>query len=455
MTFFPILVYTKRVKKSKGESFRMKIGKKVAIGLLIAVTLILMINTKVQAAQGKVTTDTLKLRKEPNTTSGIIALLSLNDKFEVIEQDGEWYKIKIDDKEGYVKGEFVSVEGEVAETEKPTEPAPEQEPQPDSEPTQETSAEPEQTSEPSSERQVKKETALRSLPLFSSVTLKNVKEKEKVTVLTEKNRWAYIQADDQSGWVLLEDLGEVTEPEPEAEPTPTPEPTPEPTQTNKTGYINSDNVNLRQKDSTSSDIIRKLKINTELKVVSEGSKWAKVEVNGTVGYVSKEYISDKKTEVTSRSLTTERTVEEKKEETKQEEATVAQEQSESGASKADELIALAKTFLGNKYIYGASGPKNFDCSGYTQYLYKQYGISLPRTAAGQIKKGTAVEKSNLKKGDAVFFQDGARTKVGHVGIYIGGNNFIHSSSGKGEVTITSLSQNYYVVRYVGARRFLN
>lgn len=427
----------------------MKIGEKVAITFLIAVTMILMINTKVQAAQGKVTTDTLKLRKEPNTTSGIVALLSLNDKFEVIEKEGDWYKVKINDKEGYVKGEYVSVEGEVAEQEKPTEaePTPEPEPEPEPEPTQETSAQPEQTSEPSTERQAKKEMPLRSLPLFSSVTVKNLEEKEKVTILSEKNRWAYIQTEDQSGWVLRDDLEEVTEPEPEPEPTP--EPTPAPKPTSKTGYINSDSVNLRQKDSTSSDVIRKLKINTELKVVSEGSKWAKVEVNGTVGYVAKEYISDKKTEVTSRSMQTERTAEETKEVPK------AQEQSKSGASKADELIALAKTFLGNKYIYGASGPKNFDCSGYTQYLFKQYGISLPRTAAGQIKKGTAVEKSNLKKGDAVFFQDGPRTKVGHVGIYIGGNNFIHSSSGKGEVTITSLSQNYYVVRYVGARRFLD
>ena len=136
----------------------MKIGKKVAITFLIAVTMILMINTKVQAAQGKVTTDTLKLRKEPNTTSGIVALLSLNDKFEVIEKEGDWYKVKINDKEGYVKGEYVSVEGEVAEQEKPTEaePTPEPEPEPEPEPTQETRPQPEQTSEPSTKKQAKK-----------------------------------------------------------------------------------------------------------------------------------------------------------------------------------------------------------------------------------------------------------------------------------------------------------
>ena len=232
----------------------MKIGKKVAITFLIAVTMILMINTKVQAAQGKVTTDTLKLRKEPNTTSGIVALLSLNDKFEVIEKEGDWYKVKINDKEGYVKGEYVSVEGEVAEQEKPTEAEPTPEPEPEPEPTQETSAQPEQTSEPSTERQAKKEMPLRSLPLFSSVTVKNLEEKEKVTILSEKNRWAYIQTEDQSGWVLRDDLEEVTEPEPEPEPTP--EPTLAPKPTSKTGYINSDSVNLRQKDSTSSDVIQ-------------------------------------------------------------------------------------------------------------------------------------------------------------------------------------------------------
>lgn len=87
-------------------------------------------------------------------------------------------------------------------------------------------------------------------------------------------------------------------------------------------------------------------------------------------------------------------------------------------------------------------------------MYKQFGITIPRSSGTQANAGKAVSKENLQLGDILIFRDSSNTKVGHVGIYIGGNQFIHSSSPGDYVKITSLSASYYAARYVGARRII-
>ena len=109
--------------------------------------------------------------------------------------------------------------------------------------------------------------------------------------------------------------------------------------------------------------------------------------------------------------------------------------------------------MGYKYKSGGASPSTgFDCSGFTTYVYKHFGISLNRSSKDQIKNGVAVEKNNLQPGDLVIFNNDANTKIGHVGIYIGDGNFIHASNPKGGVKITTLLSGYYKIRYVGARR---
>jgi cell wall-associated NlpC family hydrolase len=128
----------------------------------------------------------------------------------------------------------------------------------------------------------------------------------------------------------------------------------------------------------------------------------------------------------------------------------------SGSSvKGKKLIALAKKKLGKRYVWGATGQKNtFDCSGLTTYVCKKNGIHIPRRAIEQSKYGKYVKRSELKPGDLVFFDTSKRHKgyVNHVGIYIGNNKFIHASSAKKKVIITSLNKNFYSKRYKGARR---
>jgi len=115
------------------------------------------------------------------------------------------------------------------------------------------------------------------------------------------------------------------------------------------------------------------------------------------------------------------------------------------------FVDFTRSFLGKPYVYGASSGQAFDCSGLTTYIMKNYGINLDRTASQQFKKGTPVAKKDLKPGDLVFFSSNGKT-IGHVGIYIGDNKFIHASSVKKKVVISDL--NAYTDKYQGARRYI-
>ncbi len=123
--------------------------------------------------------------------------------------------------------------------------------------------------------------------------------------------------------------------------------------------------------------------------------------------------------------------------------------------KCQRITSLAKTKLGRKYVWGASGNKDtYDCSSFVKYVYKKNGIDLPRTSIMQSKVGKYVKRDELQKGDLIFFDTSKKRKgyVNHVGIYLGDNKFIHASSAKKKVVITSLDKNFYSNRYKGARR---
>jgi cell wall-associated NlpC family hydrolase len=126
-----------------------------------------------------------------------------------------------------------------------------------------------------------------------------------------------------------------------------------------------------------------------------------------------------------------------------------------GEDTNEEVVEVAKTKLGKKYVWGATGTKGtFDCSGFTKYCYKKNGIDIPRTSIMQSKYGKFVKRADLQKGDLIFFDTsrGRKGYVNHVGIYLGDNKFIHASSAKKKVVITSLGKAFYSQRYMGARR---
>lgn len=109
--------------------------------------------------------------------------------------------------------------------------------------------------------------------------------------------------------------------------------------------------------------------------------------------------------------------------------------------------------MGVPYVWGGGTPDGFDCSGFIQYVYVQNGVSMPRTAAEQYNVGTSITKTQLKPGDLVFFET-YKPGPSHVGIYLGGNRFIHASSGGGKVMVSNLTSAYYTEHYIGSRRVL-
>lgn len=116
----------------------------------------------------------------------------------------------------------------------------------------------------------------------------------------------------------------------------------------------------------------------------------------------------------------------------------------------DAVVAYASNFLGTPYVWGGTSPQpGFDCSGFTSYVYRHFGISLPRVSASQATVGTAVDKSDLQPGDLVFFKKPGRA-IHHVGIYVGDGAYIHSpqTGDKVKISILTSRSDFYTARRV-------
>ncbi|MGH4121083.1 NlpC/P60 family protein [Clostridium sp.] len=115
----------------------------------------------------------------------------------------------------------------------------------------------------------------------------------------------------------------------------------------------------------------------------------------------------------------------------------------STAVSANAVIAYASNFLGTPYLWGGTSPSTgFDCSGFTQYVYKHFGISLGRATFHQIKDGVQVSKGNLKPGDLVFF--GTNNNPHHMGIYLGDNNYMHSPRTGDVIKISAMTRTDFI-----------
>jgi len=123
----------------------------------------------------------------------------------------------------------------------------------------------------------------------------------------------------------------------------------------------------------------------------------------------------------------------------------------------DEVEWNAKELLGKKYVWGATGPNTYDCSGFTQKIYDDLGIKIPRVSREQAKHGRLLQFEDLKKGDLVFFQTNRRRPglVTHVGIYLGNGDFIHASSGAKKIVICNFKKDcFYKKRFLWGRRVI-
>ena len=285
-------------------------------------------------------------------------------------------------------------------------------------------------------------------PLINSKIITKLSKDKQVIIEQIRNNWAYINVEGMVGWTRLDSLKAKDQ-----ENVPAQTDNKENTTLNKTAYISSTGINFREEPNTDSKVLKVFSQNAKITILEEQGTWYKIKHNDQEGYVLKEYVSNKKVEITSRSAEgrTKTTTENKDTEStstkKVEEKTTTK-----TSSKGQDAANYVKQFVGCKYVYGGSTPKGFDCSGLTMYVYKKYGINLSHSATAQSKVGTKVERANLQPGDLVFFRNYRTNKgIGHVGIYIGNNKFVHASTEKTGV-ITSTLSGSYSTRYVTARR---
>lgn len=284
-------------------------------------------------------------------------------------------------------------------------------------------------------------------PIINSLIISTLEEEKQIETISEVNGWSYVQVGTLSGWVRTENIQkkEIEDNTSNAEKNNN-------TSSQNVGYISGTSVNFRKTPNTSGEIISKLSRNTKVKIIAKGDTWTEVEVNGNTGYVSNDYISDKKQETTSRSSGP-RNTENKNTSKTNKSVEVESTETVVGGTGAD-VVEYAKKYLGYRYTSGGSKPSSgFDCSGFTTYVYKHFGISLSRTSSGQSKNGTAVSKDKLQLGDIICFSGSSGSKsIGHVGIYVGGGKFIHSANSRQGVIISNVSGDGYY--FVTARRVI-
>lgn len=434
-------------------------NKKIAITLLGAAMTCAISTSTVFAATGKVTGNSVRIREEASTDSSIIETVSKNTEVEVISEEGDFYKVSYDDKDGYIHKDYVEVENTEEENDTSENKTTESEENVDNNNEDEEKSEQTDTEEDTKIGDtVNSDSNLYLMPTLSSSQIGQIKSNTKIKVEKTISNWSYITYKNLSGWMpnykLLESTNNTEEDSKEESST---------KEINKTAYLSASAANLREGPSTEYKSIGGLAENEVFTVLEEENGWYKVKTSDDLeGYVLKSLVTLDDVKGTSRSGSRKIEIvdlnkleeEDKKESSKEEkkEDTTKKETSSSSSSSADkkrkELVTYAKKYLGYKYVSGGSSPKTgFDCSGFTKYVYGHFGYKLNRSSSAQANNGTYVKKSNLKVGDLLIF-------TGHVGIYIGDNKFIHASNPSDGVKITSLSDSYYVRNYKEARRII-
>ncbi len=447
----------------------MKDKKSMIMVIFIGITIFLFLcfNTTVFATTGTVTTGELRLRKDSSLSSDIIGLLDENQEVEILGEDGDWYKVKVKNDVGYVNKQYVKVKNEQPANQS-TEKTEEKTEEKSEEKSEESKVEDNKTKNLNNKKAtVKQGSKIRILPVINGDVLNEVDKDQEYTIVSNLGVWSYVKSDNLSGWILTQSLS-VEEDSATPETTENNETTTENEQQEeqqaeqkpdslydeeKTYYVSASSVNVRDSASKSGNIIDGLSLNKEVTVLGENGDWYLVSVDGTKGYVAKTLLSTTKKEVTSRSSTPVQNTDDDEDEAEEDDEEDNYTPPAPAGSEGSDIAAYAQQFVGYPYVYGASGPNAFDCSGFAQYVYRQFGYSINRTADNQAYNGSYVSQEDLEPGDLVFFNTSGRG-IGHVGIYIGGRQFVHASTSRTGVIISSLDSSYYTSRYVTARRIV-
>lgn len=189
---------------------------------------------------------------------------------------------------------------------------------------------------------------------------------------------------------------------------------------NTTATVNVNRLNMRTGPSTGYSIMHILWKGNTVKIIGQSNGWYQIRLSdGRIGWASSQYMTSRQ-------------------------------------QKVDAVIAYSKSFLGTPYVFGGDSPSDggFDCSGFTKYVYGNYGYSLNRLSKDQALNGTYVARSDLQPGDLIFYSFEGNGVISHVGIYLGNGQMINSPKTGDVVKITNVTTSYWTSRYVTARRII-
>ncbi len=346
---------------------------------------------------GSVTGSAVNVRSGPGTGYAVLGSVNKGQSFSVTGVSGGWYKISYNGATAYISGEYMDLGGGSAAA---TQPAP-------------AAA---QTESQGTGVITGNYVRMRSGPSTGCAVLGTYNVGAKMTITGQSGDWYAVSCDGKNGYVYKQYLSQsgVT--------------------ANVTGMDaapawTTAGVNLREGPSTAYTSKQVLPAGTAVTLTGKSGQWYQVSYGGVGGFIYGDYVTTETSSAPASSNVTAIT-----------------------AEAGEKIVAEAKKYLGVRYVYGGTSPSGFDCSGFVYYVYRQCGYSITRTATAQNSVGAKVDRANMQPGDIIIFLNGARSAIGHAGLYIGNGQFIHASSGGGKVMISSLSESYYNTRFYSARR---
>ena len=188
-------------------------------------------------------------------------------------------------------------------------------------------------------------------------------------------------------------------------------------------YTTADILNVRSQPSMTAQIVAQYPYGTSVNVTGSTDVWYQIRYNSGYAYVHSDYVKFSPQTTPNQQIL------------------------------GQQVVEVAKQYIATPYVYGGSSPSGFDCSGFVKYIYSQFGINLNRIAADQANNGYAVSADAMLPGDIICFSNYVGGGyIGHVGIYVGDGNFIHSPRTGYTVCIESLSQTSYGNKIACVRR---
>jgi len=213
-------------------------------------------------------------------------------------------------------------------------------------------------------------------------------------------------------------------------------------------YITGNNVRFRSGPSMSSATLGEFLYGNSLTIPGASGEWTAISYNGQDGYVYSKYVTSGSYQVSTPVVNTISTTPAPNAGGSKVSVPSA------GSATGQQIAAFAQQFVGYRYSWGGKSPETgFDCSGLVYYVYSQFGYTLNRVACDQAQNGVHVDPSDLQPGDVLCFYSNDNYYIGHTGIYIGNNKFIHASTSTTGVIITELG-GYYFTRGYEARRIV-